>query len=256
MSDFYEQLLLLVIAFIANALSSMAGGGAGLLQLPALIFLGLPFPMALATHKIATVALGAGATAKHAHSGTTRWGFSLLMLIAGLPGVVLGANVILSIPENFAKSALGILTIGLGVFSHFKPKLGQVYAAKHRNPLGYFLGALGLFALGFFNGSLTSGTGLFVTIWLVAWFGYDYKRAVAYTMILVGIFWNGTGAISLAMLTPVQWPWLPMLVLGSLLGGYAGATLAVRYGNPLIKRVFETVTVMVGISLILSALHG
>ena len=47
------QIALLGIAIGANALSALAGGGAGLVQLPALILLGLPFSMALATHKVA-----------------------------------------------------------------------------------------------------------------------------------------------------------------------------------------------------------
>ncbi len=46
---------------------------------------------------------------------------------------------------------------------------------------------------GFLNGSLASGTGLFVTIWLVRWFGFDYRLAIAYTLVLVGLFWNGMG---------------------------------------------------------------
>ncbi|MEB3323332.1 MAG: hypothetical protein VKI81_10965 [Synechococcaceae cyanobacterium] len=40
--------------------------GAGLVQLPVLILLGLPFPVALATHKLASVALGIGPTLRHA----------------------------------------------------------------------------------------------------------------------------------------------------------------------------------------------
>lgn len=254
MIEFGEQVMLFVVALVANSLSSMAGGGAGLLQLPALIFLGLPFSMALATHKIATVALGAGATLKHAREHNTELPFSLLMLGAGLPGVVVGANVILNIPETASRLALGILTIGLGIYSYFKKKLGQEYIPRNRTPAGIAAGAAGLFALGFFNGSLTSGTGLFVTMWLIAWFGFDYKRATAYTMILVGLFWNGTGALTLALLTPVRWDWLPMLLLGSLLGGYIGAHTAIKYGNPLIKRVFEIITILVGLSLISSTL--
>lgn len=37
-----DQLLFFLISLVANALSAMTGGGASLLQLPALIFLGLP----------------------------------------------------------------------------------------------------------------------------------------------------------------------------------------------------------------------
>ncbi len=47
----FEQALLFAIALIANTFSSLAGGGAGLIQLPALLLLGLPFSIALATHK-------------------------------------------------------------------------------------------------------------------------------------------------------------------------------------------------------------
>ncbi|MEJ2687355.1 MAG: TSUP family transporter, partial [Gammaproteobacteria bacterium] len=60
-----DQLLLLLISLGANLLSAFSGGGAGLVQLPALIFLGLPFVVALATHKVATVALGIGASLRH-----------------------------------------------------------------------------------------------------------------------------------------------------------------------------------------------
>jgi uncharacterized membrane protein YfcA len=75
----------------------------------------------------------------------------------------------------------------------------------------------------------------FVTLWLVRWFGLDYRRAVAYTLILVGLFWNGAGAVTLGMLGSIQWPWLPALLPGSLLGGYIGAHLAILKGNRSIK---------------------
>lgn len=247
-----QQLLLFVIALASNLLSSLAGGGAGLVQLPALIFLGLPFATALATHKIATVALGIGASIKHARTGHLDYPFALMILAAGLPGVVLGANVVLMVPEHLARLALGLLTMGLGLYSVFKPKLGQDFSPKHRTFKGLTVGAGVLFLLGVLNGSLTSGTGLFVTLWLVGWFGLDYKRATAYTMILVGLFWNATGALALVLQTPAQWDWLPALLLGSILGGYWGAHLAIKKGNPLIKRVFEAVTILVGLSLILT----
>ncbi len=247
------HLALLLISLVANGLSAMAGGGAGLLQLPALIFLGLPFTLALATHKVASVALGVGATIKHAREGNTSLKFSGLMLVAGLPGVVVGANVVLAISPLVAQISLGVLTAGLGIYSYFKPQLGQAQSSKNRNLKGVLLGALGLFAIGFLNGSLTSGTGLFVTLWLILWFGFDFKRATAHTLIMVGLFWNGTGAVTLATQTPVRWDWMPALLVGALTGGYLGALLANKFGNPLIKRFFEAVTVSVGLLLIIDS---
>ncbi|MDH5512904.1 MAG: sulfite exporter TauE/SafE family protein, partial [Gammaproteobacteria bacterium] len=200
-----EQLILLLVSLVANVFSAFAGGGAGLLQFPALIFLGLPFGVALATHKVASVALGVGATLRHLRERSLEAKFSLFILAAGLPGVILGAAFILDVPDRFARIALGILTIGLGLYSYFNRQLGMTHAPIHRTRPGYVLGGLGLFVVGILNGSLTSGTGLFCTMWLVRWFGLDYRRAVAYTLVLVGLFWNGTGAITLGLLGEIKW---------------------------------------------------
>lgn len=245
-----EQFTLFIISFLANLFSAFSGGGAGLVQLPALIFLGLPFGIALATHKIASVALGVGATFRHLKEESLERKFALFILITGVPGVIVGANIILQIPSRVAEIALGLLTLGLGLYSLVKGELGQNHIPLHRDRLGYFIGGIGLFFIGILNGSLTSGTGLFVTLWLVRWFGLDYRRAVSYTLILVGMFWNGVGAVTLGMLGDIHWPWLPVLLVGSLLGGYCGAHLSIVKGNRWIKRGFEVVTLSVGLKLI------
>ena len=249
--DWTEQIILFIISLVANLFSAFAGGGAGLIQLPALIFLGLPFSIALATHKVASVALGIGASARHLREGALEWPFALFIMGSGVPGVVLGASLILHVPDQAASMALGVLTVGLGIFSWRRRTLGLVYVPRNRSRMGYILGAGGLFFIGVLNGSLTSGTGLFVTLWLVLWFGLDYRHAIAYTLVLVGIFWNGSGALTLGVLGEIKWGWIPALLLGSMLGGYIGAHLAIVKGNRWIKKAYEVITILVGISLLL-----
>jgi len=250
-SEFSSQIVLFIVSVIANALSALAGGGAGLLQLPAIIFLGLSFSTALATHKVASVALGLGATLRHLKEASLERRFALFILISGLPGVVTGAYWIIDVPDRLAELALGGLTISLAIYSFLQKKLGQLERACHRDVNGYLIGALVLFFIGVLNGSLTSGSGLFVTIWLVKWFGLDYKKAVAYTLVLVGLFWNGAGAVTLSALSSVQWDWLPALFLGSLSGGYLGAHISLKNSNRLVKRVFEVVTLLAGLTLLI-----
>lgn len=245
-----DQILLFVISLVANVFSAFSGGGAGLIQLPALIFLGLPFGTALATHKVASVALGLGATIRHLRERHLIGRYIALMLVSGLPGVVAGAGVILSIPDRWAEIALGLLTAGLGIYSLFRRDLGQELQLRNQHPKGMLIGGVVLTGIGFLNGSLTSGTGLFATLWLVRWFGMDYRLAVAHTLVLVGLFWNGAGAATLGMLGQIHWSWLPALLLGSLAGGYLGAHLSIVKGNRWIKRGFETVTLLVGFKLI------
>jgi uncharacterized membrane protein YfcA len=254
--DLIDQLVLFVVSLVANLFSALAGGGAGLLQLPALLFLGLPFSVALATHKVASVFLGLGATARHLKSSSLDWRFATFILATGLPGVVIGASIILQVDDHISQMLLGLLTLGLGVYSWLKPELGQQTDESHRDLKGFIIGGAVLWFIGGLNGSLTSGTGLFVTLWLVRWFGLDYKSAVTYTLILVGIFWNGSGAITLGILGDIEWSWLPALILGSLIGGYLGAHFAIVKGNKLVKRSFEIVTILVGLSLIYKSLLG
>ena len=96
----------------------------------------------------------------------------------------------------------------------------------------------------------SSGTGLFVTIWMIILFDLSFSVAVAYTLIFVGIFWNGIGAFSLGMTGNIIWDYIPVLILGSLLGGYFGAKLSIIKGTKFIKVVFELVSFSVGISLL------
>ena len=249
--DWLTQSLLLLISLVANIFSAFAGGGAGLLQFPVLIFLGLPFGVALATHKVASVALGVGATIRNLREGNLQRRLTLFIVSFGIPGVVIGASVILFVPDRNAEIALGLLTVGLGLYSVFKSELGQSVTQITQSPRHYLLGGAVLFCIGILNGSLTSGTGLFVTLWLVRWFGLDYKTAVAHTLVFVGLFWNGSGAITLGLIGEIRWEWLPALLLGSLIGGYIGAHLAITCGNRWIKRAFEVLTLAVGLKLII-----
>ena len=220
------------------------------MQFPVLIFLGLPFGVALATHKVASVALGLGATLRHLKENHLERRFSVIILAAGLPGVVLGASIILFVPERLATFLLGVFTLGLGLYSVFKPRLGLEHTPKNREGRALTLGVIGLFIVGFLNGSITSGTGLFLTIWLIHHFGLDYKRAVAYTLVLCGLVWNGAGALVLGLIGTVAWTWMPALLAGSILGGYLGSHLAINKGNLWIKRAFESITILIGLKLI------
>jgi len=121
-----------MLFLVANLFSAFSGAA------PALIFPSLPFAVALATHKVASVALGIGATIRHLREELLERRLVMPVLAFGLPGVIVGANVILSVPE----------------------------------------------------------------------------RAAACTLILVGVFWNSAGALTLGLPGEIRWSWLPALLLG------------------------------------------
>ena len=83
--------------------------------------------------------------------------------------------------------------------------------------------------------------------------GLGYPRVIAHTLILVGLGWNGSGAVVLGFNGEIHWEWLPALIAGSLIGGYIGAHLSLVKGSGLVKRAFEALSLLMGASLLIRA---
>ena len=88
---------------------------------------------------------------------------------------------------------------------------------------------------------------------MITVFNLNFSVAVAYTLVFVGIFWNGIGAISLGLTGNIIWRYIPILIFGSLVGGYFGAHFSIIKGSKFVKFVFELVSFSVGLSLLLKA---
>lgn len=245
---------LLLLGFAASFFSALAGGGAGMLQFPALILFGLGFASAVATHKVAVVALGVGSAARHLREGGIDWRFLATCTLLGLPGVVFGTTLALRIPDRAGEIVFGVLNIALGLFSILRPQLGLQAQPRNRTGPGLLLGYALTFGVGWLTGLIPSGPGVFSTLLFLLWFGFDYRQAVAYTMLMVALFWNTAGAITAGVAGPVAWSWVPVLVVGGLLGGYLGSHLGLLKGNRFIKRAYETLTLLMGASLIAQGL--
>lgn len=254
MNGSLEAAVLLLTGFAASFFSALAGGGAGLLQFPALVLLGLSFAGAVATHKVAVVALGIGSTARHLREPGLDWRFIGLTTLLGLPGVVFGTRLAFEIPDQVGNIVFGGVNIGMGLYSMLRPELGVSAAPRNRQGRGLFWGCVWVFVVGWLTGLVPSGPGVFSTLLLLIWFGLDYRQAVAHTMIMVGLIWNSAGAITATLTGPVQWAWIPALVAGGLLGGYLGSHLGLLKGNRFIKRAYEFLTLLMGATLITEGL--
>ena len=254
--DLYKSISIFLISFISNTFSAISGGGAGLLQLPALILSGLPYYQALASHKLATVALGIGGSLRNYKSLKNDISIAWQLLIFGLPGVIIGASVVAYINEQYLYLFLGIISIFLAFYSLLKSELGLSSGIKNLNLVHKIRFLTFIFLIGILNGSISSGTGLLVTILLIKSLGMDFLRAISLTFLTVGIFWNFTGAIFLSKIGSVSSNILILLMIGSFTGGFFGAHLSKLKGNTLIKKTFTTVCLLVGISLLIKSLKS
>ena len=240
-----EYFFLLLISFLSNLFSAFSGGGAGIIQLPAILLLfEISFPIALATHKISTVLLGLGASLKFFEKNKPSHRLLSEGIMLGLPAVIIGAYSISFINENLARQFLGLLI--LLVFFLSLTKSHNQDRTKPNPLIVYPL----LFIIGFLNGSLSAGTGLLYTLMLTKLYGYSYKEAIGYTLLVVGLFYNLVGAIVLYLISSIDISILPILLLGSFAGGYLGAMVAIKKSNVLIKSAYQLVTLIVAYKLL------
>ena len=252
--SFYKSFSIFLISFFSNTFSAISGGGAGLLQLPALILFGVPYYQALASHKLATVALGIGGSLRNYKSLKNDIYIACQILVFGLPGVIIGASIVKFISEQYLYLFLGVISILLAFYSYFKSDLGLSSGNNQLNLIHKIRFLFFIFLIGILNGSISSGTGLFVTILLIKTFEIDFLRAISLTFFTVGIFWNFTGAIFLSKIGSVPSNILILLIFGSFAGGYFGAHLSKLKGNKLIKKTFTIVCLFVGISLFIKSI--
>lgn len=249
----FECVSIFFISFLSNTFSALSGGGAGLVQLPALILFGVPYPQALATHKLATVALGLGGSIRNYKSLRNDFYVFWQILIFGIPGVIFGASIVEFISEDYLYLILGLFSIILALHAITKSDLGLFSVDKKPNLISKLRFVIIIFLIGILNGSISSGTGLLVTILLIKSLGMDFLRAVSMTFLTVGIFWNGMGAIVLSQIGSIPFVLLIILTLGSFIGGFAGAHLSNLKGNKLIKNTFTVVCLSVGTTLLLKS---
>ena len=253
-NSIYKSITIFLISFFSNTFSAISGGGAGLVQLPALILSGVPYYQALASHKLATVALGIGGSLRNYKSLRNDIYIALQILIFGLPGVIFGASLVEFISEQYLYLTLGVFSILLAFYSFIRSDLGLTSVNNNLNFIHKIRFLIFIFFIGILNGSISSGTGLLVTILLIKTFGMDFLRAISLTFFTVGIFWNFTGAIYLSKIGTVPQNILFLLLIGSFAGGYFGAHLSKLKGNLLVKKTFTTVCLLVGISLFIKSI--
>ena len=118
----YKSISIFLISIFSNTFSAISGGGAGLIQLPALVLSGIPYYQALASHKLATVALGIGGSLRNYKSLTNDIFITCQILIFGLPGVIFGASIVEYLSEQYLYFFLGVISILLAFANGSKDK--------------------------------------------------------------------------------------------------------------------------------------
>ncbi|MDF2695804.1 MAG: putative Membrane protein [Labilithrix sp.] len=232
--------LLALAAFAAGLVDAIAGGG-GLITVPALLAVGLPVPIALATNK-GQASFGAISSF---FSFWTRKGIDLgrapLAFACGFVGSLAGARVLLLVrPEPLKPVVLVLLLAAAGIVAYpRKPTTGE---ARPWAMLG--LGPIA-FALGFYDGFFGPGVGSMLIVAFVLVFGDTLTRASGNAKV-VNLASNLAALLLFSIKGAVLWRVAAPMAIANATGAFVGARLAVKRGDRFVRVVvLGVVTVLV-----------
>ncbi|HKC52104.1 MAG TPA: sulfite exporter TauE/SafE family protein [Myxococcota bacterium] len=246
--------VLFAAAFAAGVVNSIAGGGT-LLTFPALLAAGLPAVSANAT---STVALVPG-------SMSAFWGYRkeirgegrllAAMAVPSLIGGVVGALTADRVGDaTFAKLA-PFLVLGATVLFMAQDPIrrwsrrfaeGEAQAPDRRSLRHLFAVSAFQLVVALYGGFFGAGIGILMLASLALLGLTDIHRMNGLKN-LAAVCINGLAAITFALAGRVNWPVAGMMMIGGVLGGFAGAGMAKRLGQAIVRRL------VVGIGLAISA---
>jgi len=245
------ELISLFLIFIAGIIASSFGtliGGAGLLIIPVLMFLGLPVTSAIGTHRAGVLGLTIAGWYEFDKKKEINYKIGWHVGISAMIGSIIGSLFVFQLNESILKKIVIIFTLGVLIFMMIEKDLGIKHKKiKNKN---YLAGTTIAFILGIYGGFYGVGVGTFFSYLLILVFGLNFiesaatRKIAGFLVAIVSFFIfaiNGSVAYSMAL----------ALFTGNFIGSYIGASYADKIGNKWIKRAFAGIVIIIMISLLL-----
>lgn len=230
--------VLAIAAFAAGWLDAIGGGG-GLIQLPALL-LALPVQataVAIGTNKLSSIIGTTAASVAFARKVKPPLQTLVPMMSAAFVGSIFGSIVAVKLEPELFRPVILVLLIGVWVISWRNPASGLSSIADHEVPkhsklIPFAWGA----AIGFYDGAIGPGTGIFLLAMLVNVIGLSFLRSSA-TAKFVNLATNAASLLVFIQVGNIYWTLGLLMGLANLSGSLLGARLAIRRGSPFVRKV-------------------
>ncbi|AKH99771.1 putative permease [Hoeflea sp. IMCC20628] len=224
-------LLLLVAAFMAGFVDSIAGGG-GLITVPVLLLAGFSPVEALGTNKLQGLFGSGSATVAYARKGHVDLKAQLPSAALSAIGSAFGAILATVIPGELFRAFLPFLLVAIALYFAFKPNMDDIDRARRLSP--FLFGLLIVPVLGFYDGVFGPGAGSFFMLAFVALAGYGLLKATAHTKLLN--FASNLGAFGVfALFGVISWKIGLMMGAAQFAGAQVGSRMAMKNGAKIIK---------------------
>lgn len=232
-------------------MDSVAGGG-GVITLPALLLAGLPVQLSLGTNKLASTTSAATATTVFARGGRVHRRMLLRLAPAVLGAGGAGALLATALDPSALRLLIAAAVVAAAGWAALRP-LPEEGERHHHGRAATWLGAAGCVGIGFYDGLLGPGTGLFLFAVLTGPLGFRMLDGAGNGRAL-NLASNAGALLVFAALGRVNPVFGLSMAAGVLLGARTGATLTIRRGAQVVRPMLLLAGALLAGRLLLQAL--
>jgi uncharacterized membrane protein YfcA len=249
--DFPHSAVAFTAAFVAGAINSIAGGGT-LVSFPTLIWLGLPSVTANATSTVAIWPASVSSMFGYRRELSTAAPRMLVLVVPSLIGGIAGALLLRVTPTALFDALVPFLILfATLLFMAQEPiqrKLKAANAGAHTSTR-WLAGAM-LFQLfvALYGGYFGAGIGILMLAALSILGLSDIHQMNGLKNFFGGCI-NGIAAFYFIWARMVYWPFVVIMAMGAIVGGYSGAGLARRIGRTAVRRIVIAIGFAMAVSL-------
>jgi len=243
-----------VIIFFAAAGASAFGtliGGASLITIPTLIILGLSPHVAIGTDRFGVIGIGTAGLYEFHRKKMIDYRLSFLMALPTLLGAIVGANLVLAVPENLLLIIIVVTNVFCLVYLVLNPRIGLEAKDPGTSSLRYILGGVSCFVIGIYGGFYGAMAATFLAYVLIMGFGQTFIQTAA-NIKVASVCFTTSAAVVFVLNGSVDLPLGLAMFCGCLCGSYLGAHFSDRIGNLWIKRFFIAVLIVMIVKMAVS----
>lgn len=225
----------LAVVYFAVSVVSVVTGGGSLIQVPALIALGMMPRAAVATNMFAVAWMTLSATLRFARAGQIGGPFVVPLVVVTAVTSALGAGLAVALPEKAVKGVVAASMIAMLLFILSNPRFGEgtPKPSRARLAVGFVVVAI----LGVYGGFFSGGYTTLLTFTCVVALGMPLMQTVGTTKLVnlascavASVVFVAAGLVDLRVAIPAS--------LASFAGGWVGAHLAIRRGERFVRVLF------------------
>lgn len=244
--ELWQLALLTGVGLVAGWMNVMAGGGS-LLTVPAMLFLGLPGPVANGTNRVAILAQNAVAVGTFFRRGYSDFGLSISLGLAASLGAVAGASLGVRLQGEWFNRVLAVVMLGVLIVM----ATGGRGAAREEaaGPRNLVAGHVLMVGAGVWGGFIQIGVGFILMPILHRVMGLDLVRVNMHKVFIV-LMYTVAALLVFAAQVDIVWTVGLALALGNAVGGWLGARTSIGRGERWIRAVLYLAVIALVVKLL------